>query len=163
YPDIDQQVYQPSGPNAGDAEEVADLRGYKLLDRRVVENDAVIVSLIVSLEEAELRSGVGLALEGVDLVRHHCLPKRMAAADVLGTCDFQPLPLFHDVDELRGFKQRIMGGGVEPRVAAPEALDVKLAALEVPLVEIGDFELAARRRLHFAYDVDHARVVEIQV
>ena len=44
----------------------------------------------------------------------------LAEGDFLGAGDFQALALFDDVDELRGFEQRFMGAGIEPRVAAAE-------------------------------------------
>ena len=55
-----------------------------------------------------------------------------------------------------------MSAGVEPGIAAAEALDVKIAAVQVPLIEIGDLELAARRRFQLAHRLDRAFVVEIQ-
>ena len=56
----------------------------------------------------------------------------------------------------------IMGAGVKPGVAAAKSLDMKFVTLKVPLVEIGNLQLAARRRLHLAHDVDDAMVVEIE-
>ena len=58
--------------------------------------------------------------------------------------------------------QRRVRAGVEPGEAAAQHLDVKLAALEIGAVDIGDLELAARRRLEARGDVDHLVVVEIE-
>ena len=55
-----------------------------------------------------------------------------------------------------------MGAGVKPRIAAAEPLDMKLAAFEIPLVEIGDLQLAPRRRLHPRGHVGHPLVVEVK-
>ena len=55
-----------------------------------------------------------------------------------------------------------MGAGVEPGIATAEPFDMKLAAFEVPLVEVGNLELATCRWLHFTYDIHHALVVKIQ-
>src|SRR5262249_38632996 len=71
-------------PDGVDAGEVADLGGDVLVDRRVVEHDAIVVDLVVTLEEAELRSGIGARLQRVDLVGGHRLTERMAAADLFG-------------------------------------------------------------------------------
>ena len=55
-----------------------------------------------------------------------------------------------------------MGAGVEPGEAAAQQLDLQLAALEIAVVDVGDLELAARRRLEAGGDVEDAVVVEIE-
>ena len=57
--------------------------------------------------------------------------------------------------------QGFMSARIEPRIAAAKPLDMKLAALEVPLVQIGDLEFAPRRWLQLARDIDRAGVVKI--
>src|SRR6476646_10704867 len=64
--------------------------------------------------------------------------------DLLGAGDLEALPRLDRLDEVRGLQQRLVRARVEPRVAAPEALDHQLAAFQVAPVEIGDLELAAR-------------------
>ena len=86
------------------------------------------------------RLGQPQQLRGVD--------EALDEGDFLGAGDLQALALFHDVDELGGFQQRFVGAGVEPRIAAAEPLGMQLAAFEIPLVQIGDLELAAGRRFH---------------
>ena len=69
-----------------------------------------------------------------------------ALGDLLDARDLEPLPLLDGLDEVRRLQQRVVGAGVEPGDAAPEPLDVQLAPLEVRAVDVGDLELAARRR-----------------
>ncbi len=64
--------------------------------------------------------------------------------------------------KLRRLEQAVVGAGVEPGVAAAHDLDVELAQLEVALVDVGDLELAARRRLDVGRDVADLAVVEVQ-
>src|SRR5262249_42632860 len=62
--------------------------------------------------------------------------------DFLRAGHLQPLPLLDALADLLSLQQRLMRAGVEPRIAAAEALDVKIAALEIPLIEIGDLQFA---------------------
>jgi hypothetical protein len=50
-----------------------------------------------------------------------------------------------------------MGAGVEPSIAAAKPLDGELAGTEINIVEIGDLELTARRRLERPGDFHDAR------
>ena len=43
--------------------------------------------------------------------------------------------------------QAVVGAGVEPGEAAAEPDDVKVPALEIGAIDVGDLELAASRRL----------------
>src|ERR1700678_1546249 len=63
-----------------------------------------------------------------------------------GTGDFEALALFDGLDENRGFNQRVVGPGIEPGEASTEALGTQLASLQVPAIDIGDLQFAARRR-----------------
>src|ERR1051325_1601620 len=80
---------------------------------------------------------------------------------LLGARDLQPLPQLHGLDEVRRLQQRFLRAGVEPRVAAAELLDAQLAALEVDAVQIGDLQLAARRRLQRRRELRRAMIVEV--
>ena len=82
--------------------------------------------------------------------------------DLLEAGDHQPLPLFDRLDVVGRLQQRLVRAGVEPRDAARQLLDVQLSALEVRAVDVGDLELAARRRLQAGGDVEHLVVVEVQ-
>ena len=55
-----------------------------------------------------------------------------------------------------------MGAGIQPGVAAAHDLHAELAALQIGAVDVGDLQLAARRRLQVPGDVHHLLVVEIQ-
>ena len=48
--------------------------------------------------------------------------------------------------EVRGLQQGVVGAGVEPGDAAPEALDVQLPPLEVRAIDVRDLELPPMRR-----------------
>src|SRR4029077_8101099 len=65
--------------------------------------------------------------------------------DLLGAGDLQTLALLDRLDEVRRLQKRFVRPGIQPRIAATEALDHELAALQVAAVEIGDLELATRR------------------
>jgi hypothetical protein len=49
-----------------------------------------------------------------------------------------------DADKFACFDQAVVRPRVEPCIAAPHALDEKLAALHVNAVQIGDLQFAAR-------------------
>ena len=72
------------------------------------------------------------------------IDKALGERDFFRAGDFQALAFFDDVDELRGFQQRLMRAGIEPRITAAEPFDMKLAAFEVSLVQIGDLQFAPR-------------------
>ncbi len=48
--------------------------------------------------------------------------------------------------KLAGFEQAVVRAGVEPGEAAAQHLHVELAALQIDAVDVGDLQLAARRR-----------------
>lgn len=68
--------------------------------------------------------------------------------DLLGDRDRQVLGVLHGADELRGLVQALHGAGVQPRVAAAQGHHGQRPLLQVHLVERGDLQLAAGRRLH---------------
>lgn len=82
--------------------------------------------------------------------------------DLLGDRDRQVLGVFHGADELRGLVQALHGAGVEPRVASAQGDDGQRPLLEVHLVERGDLELAAGRRLDLVRLGGHVARVEVQ-
>lgn len=67
--------------------------------------------------------------------------------DLLGHGHGQVLGVLHGADELRRLVQALHGAGVQPRVAAAEGDHGQRPLLQVHLVERGDLELAAGRRL----------------
>ena len=82
--------------------------------------------------------------------------------DLLGYRDRQVLGVLHGADELRGLVEALHGAGVQPRVAAAEGDDGQRPLLQVHLVERGDLELAAGRRLHPMRLGGHVARVEVQ-
>ena len=82
--------------------------------------------------------------------------------DLLGHGHGQVLGVLHGADELRGLVQALHGAGVEPRVAAAQGDDRQRPLLQVHLVERGDLELAAGRRLHPMRLGGHVARVEVQ-
>src|SRR5271169_6349589 len=70
----------------------------------------------------------------------------LAERDLLDAGDLEALALLDRAHELAGLQQRLVSAGVEPGGAAPELLDRQPAALEIDPVDVGDLELAARRR-----------------
>ena len=67
--------------------------------------------------------------------------------DLLGDRDRQVLGVLHGADELRGLVQALHGAGVQPRVASAQGDHGQRPLLQVHLVERGDLQLAAGRRL----------------
>ena len=82
--------------------------------------------------------------------------------DLLGHGHGQVLGVLHGADELRRLVQALHGAGVQPRVAAAEGDDGQRPLLQVHLVERGDLELAAGRRLHPVRLGGHVARVEVQ-
>ncbi len=82
--------------------------------------------------------------------------------DLLGYRDRQILGVLHGADELRGLVEALHGAGVQPRVAAAQGDDGQRPLLQVHLVERGDLELAAGRRLHPMRLGGHVARVEVQ-
>ena len=82
--------------------------------------------------------------------------------DLLGHGHGQVLGVLHGADELRRLVQALHGAGVQPRVAAAQGHDGQRPLLQVHLVERGDLELAAGRRLHPMRLGGHVARVEVQ-
>ena len=55
-----------------------------------------------------------------------------------------------------------MGAGIQPGGTAAHALHPQRAALQIDIVDIGDLQLAARRRFDLLGNLDHIVVVEIE-
>ena len=70
--------------------------------------------------------------------------------------------MLHGADELRRLVQALHGAGVQPRVAAAEGDHGQRPLLQVHLVEVGDLQLAAGRRLHPMRLGGHVARVEVQ-
>lgn len=82
--------------------------------------------------------------------------------DLLGDGHGQVLGVLHGADELRGLVQALHGAGVQPRVAAAQGDDRQRPLLQVHLVERGDLQLAAGRRLDPMRLGGHVARVEVQ-
>ena len=82
--------------------------------------------------------------------------------DLLGDRDRQVLGVLHGADELRGLVEALHGSGVQPRVPAAEGDDGQRPLLQVHLVERGDLQLTAGRRLHPMRLGGHVARVEVQ-
>lgn len=82
--------------------------------------------------------------------------------DLLGHGHGQVLGVLHGANELRGLVQALHGAGVQPRVAAAEGHHGQRPLLEVHLVERGDLQLAAGRRLDLVGLGGHVARVEVE-
>ena len=82
--------------------------------------------------------------------------------NLLGHGHGKVLGVLHGADELRGLVQALHGAGVEPRVAAAQGDDGERPLLQVHLVERGDLQLAAGRRLNLMRLGGHVARVEVQ-
>src|ERR1700722_10195028 len=63
-----------------------------------------------------------------------------------GTGNLEALALFDGLDENCGFNQRVVGPGIEPGEASTQDLGTQLASLQIPAIDIGNLQFAARRR-----------------
>src|SRR5690242_8021863 len=75
--------------------------------------------------------------------------------DLLETRDLETLLALDGRHELRRLEQTLVRARIEPRVSAAEQLDVQLPKAQVCFVHAGDLELATRRRLDRARNLDH--------
>lgn len=82
--------------------------------------------------------------------------------DLLGDGHRQVLGVLHGADELRRLVEALHGAGVQPRVAAAEGHHGQRPLLQVHLVERGDLQLAAGRRLDLMRLGGHVARVEVQ-
>lgn len=82
--------------------------------------------------------------------------------DLLGDGHGKVLGVFHGADELRGLVQALHGAGVQPRVPAAQGDHGQRPLLQVHLVERGDLQLAAGRRLDPMRLGGHVARVEIK-
>lgn len=82
--------------------------------------------------------------------------------DLLGHGHGKVLGVLHGADELRRLVQALHGAGVQPRVAAAQGDDGQRPLLQVHLVEVGDLQLAAGRRLDLTGLGGHVARVEVQ-
>ena len=85
-----------------------------------------------------------------------------APGNFLGRSDFQALAVLDGGDELAGLEHGLVRPCIQPRVAPAHGLYGERAALQVQTVEVGDFQLAARRRFDLFGEFDHLRVIKIQ-
>src|SRR5215210_1537711 len=82
--------------------------------------------------------------------------------DLLEAHDLEALAVLDGADERRRLLKHLVGPGIEPRKAAAEALDAQVPAIEIGLVDVGDFELAPARRSDGRGDIEHVIVVIIE-
>ena len=82
--------------------------------------------------------------------------------DLLGDGHGKVLGVLHGADELRRLVQALHGAGVQPRVAAAQGDDGQRPLLQVHLVECGDLQLAAGRRLNLMRLGGDVARVEVQ-
>ena len=82
--------------------------------------------------------------------------------DLLGHGHRQVLGVLDGADELRGLVEALHGAGVQPRVAAAEGDHGQRPLLQVHLVERGDLQLPAGRRLNLMRLGGHVARVEVQ-
>src|SRR5215470_9077013 len=82
--------------------------------------------------------------------------------DFFDTGDLEILAHFDRSDELGGLEQGLVGARVEPGIPTPQPLDCQQPVLEINIVKIGDFELAACRGFEAGCDPDNRVIVEIK-
>jgi len=88
--------------------------------------------------------------------------KSVTPGNFLRAGDLEALPVFQRGDELAGIEQAFVRAGIQPGIAALEDLHIKLALLQIGLVDRGDFQLATRTGFDRFSDIDHLIIVEIE-
>jgi len=86
------------------------------------------------------------------------LPER----NLLWAGDLETLPAFNHMDEFGSLEQAFMRAGIQPGDAPPQLLDSQGAARQVSAVDVGNLQLAARRRLQARRNLNDGVVVEIK-
>ncbi len=86
----------------------------------------------------------------------------LAEGDFFRAADLQALAGLDGLDEVGGFQQRLVSAGIQPRIATAERFQVEVTLGQIAIVEIGDLQLATRRRLQFGGVRAGVAVVEIQ-
>ena len=76
--------------------------------------------------------------------------------------NLEPLPRLNRLHEVSRAEKLFGRARIEPEHAAAEPLDRKLAGAEIGIVHVGDFQFAARRRLHVRRDIGDMLIEEIQ-
>lgn len=85
-----------------------------------------------------------------------------AVGNLFEAGNLEALASLDGLDEGCSLQQGVVRAGIEPGVAAAHGLDMELVAREVGLVDVGDLELTAGRRLYRLGDRDDVLVVEIE-
>lgn len=105
---------------------------------------------------AVLGHGSGEGVQGV------VVAPGLAPGDFLGAGDLEALAVFDGLDELAGFQQAVVGAGVEPGIAAAQVFDMQPFLVQIEPVEVGDLQLAARRRADLFGQVHHLFIEEVE-
>jgi hypothetical protein len=66
----------------------------------------------------------------------------LVECNFFGASDHAALALLQGGNETSGFEQAVMGASVEPSVTTAHDFDVKLIQLQIPFVNVCDFQLA---------------------
>ena len=89
--------------------------------------------------------------------------KTVAPGNLFHAGHFQSLTPLQRRNELAGFKQAVVGSGIEPGVTTLHDLHIELALVQIGLIDSRDFQFAAGAGLDgFGY-VDHLRIVKVEV
>ena len=82
--------------------------------------------------------------------------------DLFGTRNLLALASFDGGDKISSIRQGVEGACVEPREAAPQLFNMKPPCLQIDFVEIGDFQLAAVRRLDLSREFHDVAIIKIE-
>src|SRR5262249_26756786 len=81
--------------------------------------------------------------------------------DFFDAGDLEALTHLDRAHEFGGFEQGFVSAGIKPSIAAPQALDPQEPTFEIDIVEVSDFELAARRGSETGSNLAHRLIVKI--
>src|ERR1700722_2594986 len=136
----------PGGPAARNGGE--DARGDRRLGRVFRYAEQLSNVRVVGLDQPQEIAPVAVIAHGLGKTADLVLADvTHAIRNLFQTGNFEPLPRFEHVHEGARFQERLVRARVEPGRASSEDLDGEAAGFEIATIEIGDLQLAPRRRL----------------
>ena len=163
----DERFFRPADPTelVGDASRARDVLGWAptVAFEEIVARMVAADLLTAVLQQPEQVLAVAALAERLGALDELVVGEPAhPPGDLLGRADLEALPALDGAHEVGGVVERVEGAGVEPGGAARQHLDVEAPLLEVAAVEVGDLQLAARRRRQLGGVLHHVVVVEVE-
>ena len=88
--------------------------------------------------------------------------KTAAIGNFFNTGNLQALPLLDNLHKLAGIHQAVRRTGIKPGIAAAHNHHIQASFLQIQIIEVGNFQLAARRWLQITRLFHHIGRIKIQ-